>query len=128
MQNIIEKIQQAIDSGLTCFGVRAMTANPVDQSVIDISEGAEIQSSYVWDDGTATDEELGGVSTIGLDVDLCDGEVDEEWFNKAVLMLSDYKETETTALVIVGGNHNVDAIHNDVNETVIDGAIVIAVL
>ena len=125
MNDIIAKIQTAVDNGLTAFGVRAMTANPVQDIAIDTRDGANIESSYIWEDGTATDEELGGVSTIGLDVDLCDGEVDEEWLNKAISMLSDY-DSET--LVVVGGHQNIDAIHNDQSELVITEAVIIAKL
>lgn len=125
MENIINKIQQAFDNGMTAFGVRAMTPNPVEAAEFTLVEGAELEASYIWEDGVSTDEELGGVSTIGFTVDQIDGEVSPEEIKAAIEKLSIY---DSEQIVIVGGHQNIDALHNDDGEIVIADAVIVAVL
>ena len=109
-------IESAYDNGISSFGLRRMTGGVI------ASVGDDVADSFVWDDGIMTDESLGGVSSIGFDVDF--GEVDEDSFVIALGLMSRYDGQ----LVIIGGRHNIDAVHIDHRERVLSNAVVIAVL
>lgn len=114
-----KKIEAAYDNGFFDFGLRVMTG------CVDVQEGSEIENSYHWEDGNITEDQMSGVSTVGFEADF--GEVDEESFNKALSLIDQYKEYGAK-MVIVGGNHNADEIHNDEGEKVISNAVCVAVL
>lgn len=109
-------IESAYNNGISSFGLRRMTGGVI------ASIGDDVDDSFVWDDGTQTDETLGGASSIGFDVDF--GEVYEDSFVSAFYLMDRYEGQ----LVIIGGRHNIDAPHNDHRECVLSNAVVIAVL
>lgn len=109
-------IESAYDNGIESFGLRRMTGDVI------AAAGDDVADSSIWDDGIVTDETLGGASSIGFDVDF--GEVDDESFASALELMQRYDGQ----LVIIGGRHNIDAVHNDYRERVLSNAVVIAVL
>lgn len=115
------EIKLAIEScytlkGYSVFGLRRMTGGIIAQV------GDDVAPSFVWEDGIQTDEELGGTSAIHLPTDF--GEVDADDFYYALNLVNAYEGQ----LVIIAGTHNLDAVHNDDNEIVLDDAIVVFVL
>lgn len=109
-------IESSYNNGVSAFGIRRMTGGIIAQV------GDDVAPSFTWEDGEQTDEELGGTSAIGFDVEF--GEADEESFAEAMSLMDQYEGQ----LVIIAGDQNLDAIHNDCGEIVIAEAVVIAVL
>jgi len=124
MNDLQSKIEQAVELGICTFGVRVMTDTPSGKPVT-LLVGDDVNNSFEWVDGEHTDDELDGVSTIGFDVDQIDGEIDFDSYNSAIKMLDQYGDGQ---VVVVGGQHNIDAIHNDIGEYVINSAVVISIV
>ena len=123
IQSIIELAVEQ-NSSFDTFGLRSITEMP-NGEVKTVAIGDELEESFHWDDGMPTDERLGGTSVISFDVDTLDGEVCDESYNIALELMSIYKGGQ---LVIVGGRNNMDAILNDIGESVLSDAIVVAIV
>lgn len=122
-EKLSELISQAENDGFNEFGIRVVSKNPVSGKQDSFEVGDILPSSFDWVDGGATDEQLGGTSTVGIDWDGWDI-ID---LDKKIKIIEQYLPMGDE-IVIVGGKTGASFEGNDIGERVIPNAEVLGVI
>lgn len=121
-EDLITKIvENAEKQGLSDFGLRVMTDNPVTGKTYKLKKGDYLEDSFDWGDSFGDETfRLEGTSTIGLNYD----GFDVEDLKSNLKEIIAYRPDETQDIVLVGGRSSYEG--NDIGEKIIvDGEVLL---
>ena len=105
-------------SGLSSFGVRVASDNPLSGDEINYQVGDSLPNSYEWVDGLTTSDELDGTCALMIDFD----GFDVGYIEDSIKELAPYKPLGSQ-VVLIGGSGSYQGA--DDGETVISNAVVL---
>lgn len=114
-----QQIQQLEELDYTFYAIRVMTGGVV------VEEGDELQNSFEWVDGVATDNELNG--TCGLSLRWNGWSFESGCFEKMMKEIKPYLlRTPDAQVIIIGGDYAEEG--NDLYEIIVEDAVCVHVI